>query len=253
MPTALIDDAIARLLQAHRTGVAQPAPGLPDAASAYAVQAGVARALAWFDGAAPGHWKSGGGSRAAVLTHARLNPAGVWASPADASQRHFFHRGVEAEIALRLGAPVDAAHAATLDLAASRALVDAMCVAIEVVDTRWAEGFAASGPDKTADAQVNGGLVLGPWLPFEPTHDWAAQACRVQLGDAPAHDFTGTHPLGEPAWGLAAWLQHATRNGAVVPAGTVVTTGTWCGLLQAQAGQRVGVAFAGLGEVSVQF
>jgi 2-keto-4-pentenoate hydratase len=225
MPTASIQDAIARLLQAHRTGVAQPAPGLPDAASAYAVQAGVAQALGWFDGAATGHWKSGGGSRAAVL----------------------------AEIALRLGADVDAARAATLDLAASRALVDAMCVAIEVVDTRWAEGFAASGPDKTADAQVNGGLVLGPWLPFEAERDWAAQACRVQWGDTPARDFTGTHPLGEPAWGLAAWLQHATRDGAVVPAGTVVTTGTWCGLLQAQAGQRVVVSFAGLGEVSVQF
>jgi 2-keto-4-pentenoate hydratase len=37
-----------------------------------------------------------------------------------------------------------------------------------------------------------------------------------------------------------------------VPAGTVITTGTWCGLLPAQPGDRVVVRFDGVGEAAVQ-
>ena len=63
--------------------------------------------------------------------------------------------------------------------------------------------------------------------------------------------FRGSHPLGDPAWLLAVWLQHATRHGETVPAGTVVTTGTWCGMLPAQAGERVQVNFEGIGAAEV--
>jgi 2-keto-4-pentenoate hydratase len=51
---------------------------------------------------------------------------------------------------------------------------------------------------------------------------------------------------------LAAWLRHLTRDGATVPAGTVVTTGTWCGMLPAAAGDRVDVRFDGIGSAQLQ-
>src|SRR5262245_53759336 len=112
-----IDSAVHSLVQARRARGTVPAPALPDAAAAYAVQDGVARALGWFDGAMPLHWKSGGPSREATLTHAPLPPEGVWTSPAEARDWPFAFRGIEAEVALRLGREVDAALAATLDLA----------------------------------------------------------------------------------------------------------------------------------------
>jgi 2-keto-4-pentenoate hydratase len=37
-----------------------------------------------------------------------------------------------------------------------------------------------------------------------------------------------------------------------VPRGTVVTTGTWCGLLEAHQGDRVRAVFDGIGEAEVQ-
>jgi 2-keto-4-pentenoate hydratase len=58
--------------------------------------------------------------------------------------------------------------------------------------------------------------------------------------------------MGEPAWVLAAWLRHATRDGAVLAAGSVVTTGTWCGILQAQAGDAVQADFDGIGQARLQ-
>ncbi|MBL8348823.1 MAG: fumarylacetoacetate hydrolase family protein [Burkholderiaceae bacterium] len=247
-----VELAASRLLQARRERQAQPAPVLPDAAAAYAAQARVAAALGWFDDAPPRHWKSGGPSREAVATHAPLPPAGVWTSPAQAGAWPFRLRGIEAEVALRLREPVDAGRAAALDLEGARALVDAMCVSIEIVDSRWAEGLQAAALARLADLQSHGALVLGPWVAFDAARDWSTQSCEVRIGAQPVQRFRGTHSMADPAFVLPAWLRHATRDGAVVAAGTVVTTGTWCGLPMASAGDAVEVIFDGIGSAAVQ-
>ncbi len=246
---AAVSDA---LLQARRTQQPVPAPSaqLADAAAAYAVQGAVAAKLGWFDDGPPRHWKSGGASRDAVLTHAPLPPAGVWSSPADARDWPFQLRGVEAEVALRLGREVDAATAASFDPEQAGEWVDAMCVTIEIVDSRWVEGPKAPPLARLADLQSHGALVLGEWVPFE-RRDWSAQVCRVRMGDRPPAEFRGSHTLGDPLYGLPAWLRHVTADGSV-PAGTVVTTGTWIGLLDAAAGDRVTVEFPGIGQASIQ-
>lgn len=246
-----IDGAVDALLSARRLGARVPVPALPDAAAAYAVQAGVAGALGWFADGPPRHWKSGGPSRSAVPTHAPLPPAGVFDSPADLRSWPFHLRGIEAEIALRLGAPVDAGRAAALDIDGARALVEAMCVSIEIVDSRWTQGLESPALAKLADLQSHGALVLGPWVPFA-ARDWPAQRCQVHIGSQVAQAFVGTHAMADPAFVLPAWLRHATRLGAVVAAGTVVTTGTWCGILHARAGDAVEVAFDGIGAARVQ-
>lgn len=218
---------------------------------AYAVQLAVGRALGWWQDAPARHWKSGG-AQLATITHAPLPPAGVWASPAVARDWPFHRRGIEAEVALRLGRPVDAALAATLDQAHAEALIDAMTVAIEVVDSRWADGPAAAPLLRLADGQSHGALVLGDWQPFDPARDWAEQRCTVQIGTRARVERQGSHPLGHPAAVLPAWLRHATQGGQVLPAGTVVTTGTWVGLLDAEAGETVQVGFAGIGAAELQ-
>jgi hypothetical protein len=236
-----------RLLTARLTGQLQSASTLPDAASAYAVQAAVGETIGWFKGGAPRYWKSGGTSRDAALTHAPLPPLGVHTSPADLRSGHFHFRGIEAEIALRIGEPVDALRAAV----ETPLVVEAMCVAIEVVDSRWDAGIEAPPLAKLADLQSHGALVLGEWMPFV-TRDWTVQCGRVEIGSI-VREFRGTHALCDPAWGLTTWMRHAASQGFLLPAGTVVTTGTWCGLLMAEPGDAVLVVFEGIGEVRVQF
>ena len=245
-----ITSAVEALVRARREGEAVPAVTLPDADAAYLVQDGVARALGWFGGHTPGHWKSGAPSAVALQTHAPLPPAGVWSSPADARTWPCHLRGIEAEIALRLRCEVDADAADRLDVAGASALVDAMCVAIELVDSRWAEALNAPPLAKLADLQSHGALVLGGWVPFQPC-DWPSQVCRVQIGGGAVAEHRGTHALGNPAAVLPAWLRHATRGGRRLAAGTVVTTGTWCGLPLAAAGDHVHVEFPGIGEADV--
>lgn len=243
------------LIAAWRDGVAtsaQPwATALGDAAAAYAVQDALAQALRWFGPGLPVHWKSGGPNRQAVLTHAPLPPAGVRPSPARFADMHFHTIGIEGEIALRLGQAVTPAQAdALVPGEAAGALVDAMAVSVEIVDSRWQENGGAPALLKLADMQSHGALALGEWVPYV-ARDWAAQQCLAHIGTADPVLRTGTHPLGDPAWLLPTWLQHATRHGQTVPAGTVVTTGSWVGMLPAAKGDAVVVEFPGVGRVEL--
>ncbi len=256
MPPASLQPVIEALVQArahqHPVDGAPVAQAVTSPELAYEVQNGVAHRLAWFKQETPRHWKSGGPSRTAVLTHAPLPPAGIWRSPAATAAWPFTLRGIEAEIALRLAVDVDAQRAAALDRESAARLIDAMTVSIEIVDSRWSQGLEAPALLKLADLQSHGALVLGDWVPFDAARDWSAQVCRVQIGQAPAQEFRGTHSMGDPAFVLPAWLQHATQGGQVLPAGSVVTTGTWCGILHAQPGDTVVARFDGIGEASVQ-
>ena len=246
---AAAEQALVQARQTRRPATAARVP-IPDAETAYDVQDSVARRFGWLrDG--PAQWKSGGASRAALQTHALLPPEGVWSSPAVADAWPFHLRGIEAEVALRIGRAVDTVTAAGMNLAAATALIDAMCVSIEIVDSRWAEGLDAAPLSKLADLQSHGALVLGDWVPFAP-RDWAAQVCRVTIGAQPVVEYRGTHSMADPAYVLPAWLRHATRGGRHVQAGTVVTTGTWCGLLHAAAGNCVRAEFPGIGHATVQ-
>lgn len=249
-----IDAVIDALLTARRTQSAVDATPFAQAVrsadDAYLVQAALGNELGWFNDVPARHWKSGGASRSAVMTHAPLPPAGVWSSPADARAWPFRLRFIEAEIALRLGQAVDADLAAGLDMASAAELVDAMAVSIEIVDSRWQQGFAAPTLLRLADLQSHGALVLGEWVACD-TRDWSAQSCRVQIGEQ-VTEYRGTHSCGDPAWVLPDWLRHATREGAVLRAGSVVSTGTWCGAVPAQPGDAVSVQFDGIGQAQLQ-
>ncbi len=226
------------------------AQALRDPADAYAVQDLVMEGVTQQQGF-PRYWKTGAPGRDGVAPHAALPPEGVWASPADAYSWAFNICLVEAEIAFRLAHDVPPAQAAALDRDTARAVVDAMAVSIELVDSRWREGLAAPALLKLADLQSHGALVLGPWVPFVE-RDWAAQECTVQIGIRPVAFWRGTHAVGDPVALVPAWLRHASRRGETVPAGTVVTTGTWCGMLPSAPGDRVVVRFEAVGESVVQ-
>lgn len=219
---------------------------VPDAEAAYAVQQAVADAFGWCPGGVAAHWKSGGPSREEPLTHAPLPPDGVHLVSADLSGWPLRLRIVEAEVALRLGSEVAPQAALQLTPEAAQKLVDAICVSIEIVDTRWSDFDRATPLMRLADLQSHGALVLGEWGPYR-RRNWSEQACELRIGSQVQIRRTGSHTLGDPLWVLPAWLRHATRHGATVPAGTVVTTGSWVGMPSAQAGDEVLAEFEGIG------
>lgn len=256
------DEAIVQsLLRAHQGGPAvdeQAAQArISTLEQAYALQERLYAALGHVPGVPP-YWKSGGPSRSDPMRHAPLPMAGVRPSGSTLGALPLRHRWVEAEIALRLGQAVTPEAAWRLTPEDAPALVDALCVSIEVVDTRWAAGRAVPPLLKLADLQVHGALVLGDFRPYAPfrAHDWARQECQVQITSAKGKTvraFRGSLGVGDPTWVLPDWLRHLSRHGATVPAGTVVSTGTWCGLLDAEVGDKVSVEFPGVGVTTLRF
>lgn len=256
MSVQAVSEALVQARQHTRLVDALPlATALASPAEAYAVQQAVARQLGWFSNAAPRAWKSGGAARSAQLSHAPLPPAGVWPSPARAGSWPLHTRGIEAEIALRLGQDVTPEQAQQLVAGEAAHLVDAMAVAIEVVESRWLQQFAAPPLLTMADQLCHGALVVGAWQPCDlrrSAPDWRQQVCRLRMGAGETSVHSGSHSLGDPAWLLADWLRHATAQWGTVPAGTLVTTGSWVGLARAQAGDLVHAHFDGIGEAWLQ-
>lgn len=247
----------------RKLGVAQAqgadvAALMSDASDARAVQSALARAWNWWPAdRAPRYWKSGGPNRDAALLHVPLPENGIHQGVALAlvPATVFNLRCAEAEIALRIGQEVSAEQAAALDYDSALALVDGVTVAVEWVDVRWRDGLKAPALALLADGQCHGGLALGEWLPASVIagREWAAQPCTVSVNGGVPQRFVGTHSLGDPTWLLRDWLQHVAREYGSVPAGTVVTTGTWCGCMPLQAGDRFEMQFEGLGQLGWQF
>lgn len=220
---------------------------------AYAVQDGLAERLAWRLAGRPQFWKSGGPNRQSPLSHAPLAPVGVRSAaegtPSFADLR-LRQAGAEAEIALRLARDVSADVLLGLSREEASTLIDAMTVAIELVDSRWQEGGDAPALLRQADCLSHGALALGQWLPYQ-ARDWSKQNCELQINADAALRACGSHSLGDPAWGLLDWLQHACRQGQVLPAGSVVTTGAWLVQGGLKPGDHVSASFDGIGRVSL--
>lgn len=245
---------VASLIAARRGG--QPASALTQAVcsddEAYAIQDAVATALGWFGDGPPRYWKSGGAARDSALTHAALPAAGVRTAGQSLADLRWQQPTVEAEIALRLVRDVTPEQAQRLSHADGPGLVDAMAVAIEIVDSRWQEGLQAPAALRLADQGSHGALALGPWMPYR-TQDWTRQRCELRFGAAPpVIANTGAYSLGDPLWLLPIWLRHATRDARTVAAHSVVTTGSWVGAIPMPADAEVLVRFPGLGQVGLR-
>lgn len=238
MPSALLADLVRALSQAHQSGSLLDATAWADAvtteADAYAVQAGVAAALGW-----PSRcWKSGGAGPTGPFSHSPLTPhVGTTLL------------GVEAELALRISRDISPSEAHGARALAPADVVDAMCIAVECIGSRWQQALAAPALLRMADLQSNAGLLLGPWQPYRALA-WPQLEWRLAWPGQPVLVRQGGHTLGDPAAVLPAWVRHATREGATVKAGTVVTTGAWGGLHACPAGARGQLSIEGLGDFS---
>jgi 2-keto-4-pentenoate hydratase len=242
------------LVSARRSRTSVEPRGLPEPrsdADAYAVQHALAEAFGWF-AAPPMAWKVGAATRAATPSAAPLAADVVHASPARFARGTFNRILIEGELAFRLGAPL---REEVLDDA--RELVSAsiaeMVVTIEVVDPRYSDFDAASPPLRLADQLANGALVVGSGIRWQGAIDWAAQVAIVRRNGTIVMQTRGGHPLGDLLF-LLQWLAgHAQERGPSLPAGAVITAGTWTGVFEARPGDTIDVEFPGIGSASAHF
>ena len=226
MQSTKIDKAAAILATAYSGGSRLerlPDDCVPlDAADALAIQARLINLL----GEPIAGWK-GGVRRNGELVYGTVLASRLWSSPAHVPAALVPLLGVEAEIAFRFDRELPqrdepyqrdeiAAHVSAI-------------VAIEVVDTRFQSYDAAPFLDRAADLMSNGGLVSGTTASDWRHLDLGALTVVLTIGDREVVRQIGGHASVDPILPALDLANALTRTGSV-PAGAVMTTGTFTGL-----------------------
>jgi len=219
-----------------------------DTAAAYAVQDETLRHIG-----PAGGWKVGAKGPDAEPACAPLPVAGLLPSDAALLGPPWQMRGIEVEVALRLGRDLDIGDGlpSTEDLIDA---VDAVLPAIEVVETRLADWRDSEPLAQLADLQTHGALVLGPTAPLAARDlDLRHVEAYLAFDGQPVASTYGANPAGD-VWRLLGWLaHHCAQRGQPLRAGQVVTTGSCTGLLFAPEGALVQAQLKGIGLVQLRF
>ena len=218
----------------------------PDEAGAYAVQRRVSEALGPIGG-----WKVGASGPTAAPNCAPLPASGIHPSPGRFTASAHALRGVEAEIAFRLGAdllPRAEPYGRNEVIAAI-----AYCLpAIEVLDSRFTNPDAQDKLAVLADFSTHGGFVFG-----QPAVDWQGidftrETVRLLVDGQPIKTATA-NPAGD-MFRLMQWLADTgARWAGGLRAGQYVTCGSWTGKDFVAASAHVQIEFAHAGSATVEF
>ena len=239
-----------RLIRAHNGAVALPHVQVlvPDADAAYAVQDQTLRGLGPIGG-----WKVGAKGPTLEPACAPLPASGLLPTGATLLGPPWRMRGIEVEVAVRLGRdllPGDGEPAA----ATVRDAIECVLPVIEVVETRLADWRDSAPLAQLADLQSHGGLVIGEPSALKPGElDLREVDAYLAFDGQPVASTHGANPAGD-IWRLLCWLaRHCARRGQPLRAGQVITTGSCTGMLFAHEGVHVQAQLAGIGLVEVRF
>ena len=241
-----IESAARLLVEARRKSTpleALPEPCRPaDEADAYAIQDAVARQLGAIHG-----WKVGAPTPEAAPSYAPIFT--FVEAPArfpSAAHRLF---GIEAEIAFRFARDLPGGGSREVVLAA----VGSVHLAMEIVESRFADFRTVDQASVVADNISNGALVLGPALADWQRRDLARPPSRVVIDGAEAGRCTTGNTGGDPVRLLVALANHAAARGKPIAAGQVVTTGATTGMHFARPGSLARAEFGDCGNVDTSF
>jgi 2-oxo-3-hexenedioate decarboxylase len=155
----------------------------------------------------------------------------------------FVHPRAEPEIAYLLGAPLSG----PVSPAEAMLAVDAVAVAVEIIDSRYRD-FAFSLEDVVADNASSSGFVIGDLS--APASDVANIGMTLSFNGRPVLLGTSAAILGNPARALAEASRLAAEKGIALEAGSIVLAGAATAAEALRPGLDVTVTAAGLGSAS---
>ncbi len=245
------EQACARLLVSARQNGALVSHALiapASRAAAFAVQDATLALL----GPAAG-WKVGAPGPGSEPGCAPLPARGLLRSGARLADGASRLRGIEVEVALRLGRDL-VPTSPDFNPAELQDAVEAVLPVIEVVETRLQDWRESDPLAQLADLQSHGALVVGTPAGLAPAEvDLRTVEAYLAFDGQPVASTRGANPAAD-IWRLLGWLAwHAAQRGRPLRAGDVVTTGSCSGLLFAPEGSRVQAQLPGIGSVEVRF
>ncbi len=228
-----------------------------DLAAGYRIQAAAAERRQATHGPAIG-WKVGSTTSAmqrllqvADPCAGRIHERGVRAPGAAFEHAAFCRPAVECEIAVMLGHALDARDG-PVGRAGVAAAVASLHAAFEIVDDRYGDYHVAGAALMTADDFFHSACVVGP--PVAPAAiDPGRLAGVVRVAGREAARGVAADVLGHP-YESVAWLAGClAAQGLMLPAGSLIMTGSMTLPVWIATGDRVALAIDGLGEVTARF
>ena len=161
----------------------------------------------------------------------------------DLNKSDFIHPRAEPEIAFKIKKNIE--ETITLDNAAE--YVDAVAVAIEIIDSRY-QNFKFSLEDVVADNCSSAAFVIGEWKAGAEVKDISMS---LVVNDVIIHKGNYNAILGNPWESFVAAARLASENGEILNAGDIILAGAATPAVYIDKGQSIGAHAEGLGSVYI--
>jgi 2-keto-4-pentenoate hydratase len=122
---------------------------------------------------------------------------------------------------------------------------------LELVGSRYADPTAATFPELLADSISNRGLFVGPVISDAFERPLEAFPVAMRHGNETLMAWDGKHPDGHPLRPLYWLANYLAQRGDPLRAGMIVTTGSYCGVVDAPLDVPLTVVYGDHGELSV--
>lgn len=217
-----------------------------DKSDAYHTQQEIFR-LSGFE---PGGWKIGSKSSTGPVQGSPLPRACLFAPGQTFKRADYAPAGLELEIAFRFNRAF-APRAEDYSDEEVLAGIGEMAAAIEIVSSRFA-AFARVEPlTQLADLLNHGALIVSEFVTYQADFDFEQPSLTFTLGGASIVPSAVANPAGDPRRLLPWLVNHHTRQGASLPEGFVITTGSYTGMHFAQVNGAVQGQIEGLPPVTL--
>ena len=134
-----------------------------------------------------------------------------------------------------------------------RAAIGEARLVLELIGPRYADPVAASFPEQLADAISNHGLFVGPAVQDALDRPLGAFPIVIDAAGKALHAAQGKHPDGHPLRPLVWLANYLAEHREGLAAGQIVTTGSYCGVVDLPLDTPLRVRFGELGTLHVRF
>lgn len=126
-------------------------------------------------------------------------------------------------------------------------------MALELINSRYADPAGCEFPEMLADGLVNQGLFIGPEV--DSANAAAASSFTITLACANGTviERQGQHPNTYPRAPLYWLVEFLRSRGQGIVAGQAVITGSYAGVLEVPLNTDITIGYAGLGSMQVSF
>lgn len=156
---------------------------------------------------------------------------------------------LEPEIAFILNADLPAKADGYTDAEVDQA-IGSCHMALELMQSRFADDSEAEFYERLADCLVNQGMYIGPEITKQQAIAASTINITVTQGESVQH-FEGKHPNAAPIAPVYWMVNYLSQRGVDLKAGQAIITGSFCGIVEVAFDQATTVKYDNIGEYTV--